>query len=118
MSTQSEQAAPHRTLHVRSIAGREIVFDAEGFFNDFQDWSEEAFEVLAEESGISPITEQHRKVVRFLREFYSYNGRSPLNHQLKGGTGLSALELQRLFPEGIKLGARRLAGLPNPKTCS
>jgi TusE/DsrC/DsvC family sulfur relay protein len=103
---------------VRSIAGREIVFDGEGFFIDFDDWSEEAFEFLAGQSGITAITELHWRVVRFLRAFYANNGRAPLNQQFKGGTGLSALELQCLFPEGIKLGARRLAGLPNPKTCN
>ncbi len=26
-------------------------------------------------------------------------------------------ELEGLFPGGIRMGARRLAGLPNPKTC-
>lgn len=118
MSARSEPDNADRGLRVRCIAGRDIVFDAEGFFNDFYDWSEEVFRVLAEESGIVCITEQHWRVVRFLREFYAYHGRTPLNHQVKTGTGLSALELQHLFPEGIKLGARRLAGLPNPKTCS
>jgi tRNA 2-thiouridine synthesizing protein E len=105
-------------LRVRCIAGREIAFDGEGFFSDFYDWSEEAFELLANESGLACIAEQHWQVVRFLREFYAYHGRSPLNHELRAGTGLSALEMQELFPGGIKQGARRLAGLPNPKTCS
>ncbi|MGO9021002.1 MAG: TusE/DsrC/DsvC family sulfur relay protein [Syntrophobacteraceae bacterium] len=118
MNTSSEPNETDRGLHVRCIAGRKIVFDGEAFFNDFYDWSEEAFEFLAKESGLACITEQHRQVVRFLREFYAHQGRNPLNHQLKKGTGLSALELQYLFPEGIKMGARRLAGLPNPKTCS
>jgi sulfur relay (sulfurtransferase) DsrC/TusE family protein len=36
---------------------------------------------------------------------------------LKEGTLLSMRELEDLFPGGIKYGARRLAGLPNPKTC-
>ena len=58
------------------------------------------------------------RCVRFLREYYAGNGRAPLNRQLRTGTGMSLLELDDLFPEGIKMGARRLAGLPNPKTCS
>jgi len=102
----------------RTIEGREVVFDEEGFFDDFEDWSEEIFETLAQESGLSPVTEQHRQVVRFLREFYAYNGRAPLNNQLRKGIGLSLLELEALFPGGLKHGARRLAGLPNPKTCN
>jgi sulfur relay (sulfurtransferase) DsrC/TusE family protein len=52
-----------------------------------------------------------------LREYYLQNGRAPLNRQLKAGLGMSLMEIESLFPGGLKLGARRLAGLPNPKTC-
>lgn len=118
MDTRQEAQQPGPGQRVRHIAGRGIVFDEEGYFTDFGDWSEDVFEFLAVESGIVSISDQHRQVVRFLREFYAYHGRAPLNQQFKRGTGLSAMELQHLFPEGIKLGARRLAGLPNPKSCS
>ena len=104
--------------HVRAIAGREVAFDDEGFFESFDDWSEDVFEELARASGLTPVSERHRQVVRFLREYYAYNGRAPLNNELRKGTGMSLLELDDLFPEGIKMGARRLAGLPNPKTCT
>jgi sulfur relay (sulfurtransferase) DsrC/TusE family protein len=58
------------------------------------------------------------RVVRFLRDFYSYQRRAPLNNLIKKGTGISLQELESLFPGGIKYGARRLAGLPNPKACT
>ncbi|MCU0603791.1 MAG: TusE/DsrC/DsvC family sulfur relay protein [Desulfobacterales bacterium] len=103
---------------VRTIAGQAIAFDDEGFFEDFKSWSEAVFEVLAHESGMAVVTDRHRQVVRFLRDFYAYNGRAPLNNQLRQGTGMRLLELEGLFPEGLKQGARRLAGLPNPKTCN
>lgn len=106
-----------RTRQYRSIAGRVILFDGEGFFWDPRDWSEEAAEVLAGESGLEVLDETHWRVMRFLRDYYATNGRAPLNKQLKAGTGLSLLELEGLFPGGIKYGARRLAGLPNPKDC-
>lgn len=118
MSGQPDEAAKRPGRHVRSIAGRTVAFDDEGFFESFEDWSEDLFEELARESGIAPVTDRHRRVIRFLREYYAYNARSPLNNQLRTGTGMSLLELNGLFPEGIKMGARRLAGLPNPKTCT
>ena len=31
---------------------------------------------------------------------------------------MSLLELECLFPGGIRHGAKRLAGLPNPKRCA
>ena len=102
---------------VREIGGRRIVFDNEGFFNDFADWSEEVCTLLALENGVRELTEAHWRVIGFLRRFYGEQGRAPLNNQLKTGIGMPLLELEKLFPGGIKNGARRLAGLPNPKTC-
>jgi TusE/DsrC/DsvC family sulfur relay protein len=64
---------------VRVIAGREIVFDKDGFFMHFEDWSEEVFECLARESGLSDVGDVHWLVIRFLRSFYAYNRRAPLH---------------------------------------
>jgi TusE/DsrC/DsvC family sulfur relay protein len=102
---------------LRSIAGREMVFDAEGFLLDPYAWTEEIAKALARENGISMLTDIQWQVIRFLREYYLQNGRAPLNRQIKSGTGLSLMEIERLFPGGIKQGARRLAGLPNPRSC-
>ena len=101
----------------RLLAGRAIYFDREGFFWEANDWSEEVATILARESGLAELTETHWKVMRFFREYYFYHGRAPLNRHLKEGTGLSLQALESLFPGGIRLGARRLAGLPNPKSC-
>ena len=111
---------PYRDLHpvVRSFGQRDVLFDSEGFFNDFSDWDASIATVLAEESGIDHMSQQHWRVIRFLREFYAGHGRAPLNSQLKKGTSMTLMELEGLFPDGIKNGARRLAGLPNPKTCT
>jgi len=104
--------------HLRLVAGHRIAFDNEGFFWEYDDWSESAARELAAESGLDELREIHWKVIRFFREYYEYHGRAPLNRDIKKGTGLSLLELQKLFPGGLKNGARRLAGLPNPKTCN
>ncbi|MFH1059557.1 MAG: TusE/DsrC/DsvC family sulfur relay protein [Pseudomonadota bacterium] len=102
----------------RALAGREIAFDNEGFFWDYADWSGEAARELAAEAGLAALGEAHWRVIRFLRQYYEHHGRAPLNQELKKGAGISLLELQGLFPGGLKHGARRLAGLPNPKTCN
>ena len=102
---------------VRSIAGREVALDAEGFFLDFKDWSEEAALALAREAGLAELDQAQWRIIRFLREYYAANGRAPLNRGLKTGLGLSLMEMEGLFPGGIKHGARRLAGLPNPRSC-
>jgi len=109
---------PYRpSQNVRTVAGREIVFDAEGFFWDPRQWSEEVAQALAGEAGLTELSETQWRIIRFLRDYYFENGRSPLNRQIRQSTGISLLELESLFSGGIKYGARRLAGLPNPKNC-
>jgi tRNA 2-thiouridine synthesizing protein E len=104
-------------LHTRLLAGREVLFDGDGFLHDFADWTDDLCVELASERGLTEMTETHWRVIRFLREYYAGNGRAPLNRQLSKGTGMKLLELESCFPDGIKYGARRLAGLPNPKGC-
>jgi TusE/DsrC/DsvC family sulfur relay protein len=116
VSSLEQSGSPSRK-YIRSIAGRNVMFDKEGFLWQPDDWSEEIAEVLAHESGLESLGENHWLVLRFLREFYYNNGRAPLNRQLAAGTALSLLEIEKLFPGGIKYGARRIAGLPNPKNC-
>jgi len=102
----------------RDIAGRRVLFDNEGFLWSADDWSEELATALACESGLEALGEEHWRVLRFLREYFATHGRAPLNRQFAAGTGMRLFELEGLFPGGIKHGARRLAGLPNPKTCT
>jgi len=105
------------SVQVRSLGGREVHFDSEGFLVDASQWSEEMTEQLAREMGISSLRETHWRVIRFIREYYLENGRAPLHRELKKGVGMTLMEIEDLFPGGIKMGARLLAGLPNPKSC-
>ncbi len=113
---ESAPAGGDRGL-TRSLAGRDVIFDSEGFFVDPSQWSEEIADLLARESGITLAEETHWRVIRFIREYYLQNGRAPLHRELKKGVAMSLMEIESFFPGGIKQGARRLAGLPNPKTC-
>jgi dissimilatory sulfite reductase related protein len=110
-------AAPIRTRELRTVGGRETWFDSEGFFWESEDWTDAAADALARESGLPGLDDAQWRVIRFLREYYGRNGRAPMNRELRVGTGMSLVELEALFPDGIRMGARRLAGLPNPKTC-
>ncbi len=108
----------HSNRRVRVIGGREVLFDGEGFLWQPEDWTEAVARILAAESGIEEISDIQWRIIRFLREFYFYNGRAPMNRDIKKEIGLSFMEMEALFPDGIRRGARRVAGLPNPKTCS
>ncbi len=103
---------------VRLVAGREILFDGEGFLWKAEDWSEEVAQFLAAERGLEMMGEVHWRIIRLMRSYYRNHGRAPLNRDLKAGIDLSLMELERLFPGGIRHGARLVAGLPNPKSCA
>jgi len=117
-SDDSKPLSGHPNRKVRVIAGREIYFDKEDFLKKAEDWTEEVAGILAAESGLEEINETQWRIIHFLRKFYFHYGRAPMNREIKAEVGLSFMELEALFPSGIRRGARRLAGLPNPKTCS
>ncbi|WP_051184584.1 TusE/DsrC/DsvC family sulfur relay protein [Desulfatiglans anilini] len=108
----------HPNRKVRTIAGSQIVFDGEGFLRNPEDWSEEMARLLAAESGLKEWGEIHWQVIRFMRAYYFQHGRAPMNRDLKAGVKMTLMDLEALFPGGIRGGARRVAGLPNPKTCA
>ena len=114
---ENEKLSGDSDRQARVVAGREIHFDGEGFFRDATDWSEEVARTLAMESGIEDLSNLQWKVILFFREYYVDHGHAPMNRPLKEGTGLSLAQIESLFPGGIRRGARRLAGLPNPKSC-
>lgn len=94
------------------------VFDEEGFLENPESWTQKLAETLAAQDGMTELNEVHWRIIGFLREYYLTNGKAPLNSELKKGTGLTLAEIQACFPKGIREGARRLAGLPNPKSCA
>ena len=68
--------------------------------------------------GIDVLSEKQWRLIRFLRDYYANNGKAPLSSEIKAGLGWTLMELESLFPGGIRLGARLLAGLPNPQSCT
>ncbi|AFM23445.1 TusE/DsrC/DsvC family sulfur relay protein [Desulfomonile tiedjei] len=99
------------------INGEEVLLDEEGFLIHPESWSEAVAESFALEDGLPQLQEVHWRIINILREYYLANGRAPLNSELKKATGMTISQIEASFPKGIRRGARRLAGLPNPKSC-
>ena len=120
MNDSTERSLTPGDVHqrFRHIAGREILFDKEGFLWHIEDWTEQVAEALALENGIEKLSDSQWSVIRFLRDYFHYHGRAPLNRDLRAGLGMSLMDLECLFPGGVRHGARRLAGLPNPRACT
>jgi dissimilatory sulfite reductase related protein len=97
--------------------GKEVALDDDGFLVDPESWSESLARILAEQDGMPELNDGHWRIIAFMREYYTANGKIPLNSDLKKGTGLSMAQIHACFPGGIRKGARRIAGLPNTKGC-
>ena len=95
----------------------ESSLDEDGFLKTMSGWSRSMAEELAERNDIGPLTEDHWKVIEFVKEYYETYHTGPPVVKIGKATGLSTEEICRLFPCGVARGAYRLAGLPRPAGC-
>ncbi len=104
-------------MAVISLAGKEIEVDEDGFIQDTALWNDALAQALAAEEGIKTLTEEHWKVIRFLREYFLKFGVAPMIRKLTKETGMPLKHIYQLFPTGPAKGACKLAGLPKPTGC-
>jgi dissimilatory sulfite reductase related protein len=100
-----------------TLAGKQFDVDEDGFIQDPAQWDEGIAAALAEQEGIKELTEEHWKVIRFLRSYYQQFGIAPMVRKLTKETGLPLKHIYQLFPTGPAKGACKLAGLPKPTGC-
>ena len=86
--------------------------DGEGFLIDSDRWSEEIAEILAKDEAPQSLTEDHWKVIDYMRQFYHDFGTVPPVRMMSRNTQLSLRRIKELFPSGLTKGACRIAGIP------
>jgi len=104
-------------MPVVTLKGRDFVVDEDGFLEDPTIWNDEVAACFAETEGITDLTEDHWKVIRYLRDYYLQFGIAPMIRKLCKETGFSLKYIYELFPSGPAKGACKLAGLPKPTGC-
>ena len=92
--------------------------DKDGFIQDFDAWSEALARFLAQSAGMEDLTDDHFKVLYYLREYYEKNELAPPIRVLCRETGFPLKQIYKLFPAGPARGACKIAGLPKPTGCS
>ena len=92
-------------------------FDEDGFLKRVSGWTREMAEELAEKNNIGPLTDEHWRVIEFVKDYYEAYGTGPPVVKIGKTTGMSAGRICDLFPCGVVRGAYRLAGLPRPAGC-
>lgn len=100
-----------------TLAGKEIEVDEDGFIQDPEKWDEQVAKAIAETEGVAQLTEDHWKIVKYLRDYYQEFGIAPMIRKLCKETGFPLKQIYDLFPSGPAKGACKVAGLPKPTGC-
>lgn len=99
------------------VAGHEITLDEEGFMTNPDEWTEEIAATLAAQIDIQELTEDHWKVIRFLREDYAAKGETANLRRVSTVGGVPTKQLFQLFPKKPGKKMAYVSGLPKPKGC-
>lgn len=100
-----------------NVAGHDIDVNEEGFLTDPAQWDEEVGAQLAKQIGIDELTEDHWKVIKFLRADYADQGETAQLRRTSTMSGVGTKELYVLFPKKPAKKMAYVAGLPKPKGC-
>ncbi len=104
-------------MATKLVAGVEVEVNDEGFFTDPKQWTEDMVGELAAAEGIDEVTEDHWRVVKFMRLEYLEKDTGPSVRMLGKTSGVSIKQLYELFPKGPAKIAAKIAGIPKPRGC-
>ena len=99
------------------LGGKEMETDEDGFITEPDLWDQEVAKDLAKTEGVEELTDDHWKVVNYLRDYYQEYSVAPMIRKLTKKTGFKLKEIYELFPSGPAKGACKVAGLPKPTGC-
>lgn len=99
------------------LGGKMLEIDEDGFIQDPDEWDENVAADLAKTEAVEELTEDHWKVVNYLRDYYLEYDMAPMIRKLCKETGFKLKEIYNLFPSGPAKGACKVAGLPKPTGC-
>ena len=91
--------------------------DNEDFLVEMTQWSKELAAKLAKRNDIGPLTEDHWKIIEYVRTYYLKHHTGPPVVKIGKAVGFPPSRICELFPCGMARGAYRLAGLPRPAGC-
>ncbi len=98
------------------IAGKDIDVNEEGFLTKYDQWDEAIAKVLAEQIGVE-MTDEHWKIVNFLRSDFKSAGETATSRRVQVVGGFPIKEQFVLFPKKPAKKMAYIAGLPKPKGC-
>jgi TusE/DsrC/DsvC family sulfur relay protein len=101
-----------------TLAGKAYEVDEDGFLQELDKWNSDFAQAYAQEEGIEgTLTDEHWKVINYLRDYFQKFGIAPMIRKLCKDTGFDLKKIYTLFPSGPAKGACKLAGLSKPTGC-
>ena len=103
-------------MPVTEVSGHRIHVDDEGFLTEYDEWDEDLAKALAAQIGID-LTDEHWKVIRFLREDFKQTGEAATTRRVQTTGGVPVKQQFALFPKKPAKKMAYVAGLPKPHGC-
>ena len=100
-----------------TFAGQSFRTDEDGFLQESARWDRALAQALAQADGTGALTDEHWRVIDYLREYWKEYDTAPMVRRLVKATGIPLQRIYELFPAGPAQGACRIAGLPRPTGC-
>jgi len=104
-------------MPIVELDGIQVDVDEDGFIQDPACWYEALAMAIARTEDVEDLSEDHWKVIHYLRDYYKQFGIAPMIRKLCKETGFQLKYIYELFPSGPAKGACKIAGLPKPTGC-
>ena len=103
-------------MATKEINGKTVEVDSDGYLTEMGQWDEAIAASLAAEVGIDELTDDHWKVINYLRR-ESEAGTTLTMRKCAKESGVDMKGLYKLFPDGPLKKSSYIAGIPKPKSC-
>jgi len=104
-------------MAIVEYAGKQIEIDEDGFIQDPSLWNEAIAVEIAKTEEVPEMTEEHWKMVNYIRNYYLEFEIAPMVRKIVKELGFKQKKIYELFPSGPAKGACKIAGLPKPTGC-
>ena len=104
-------------MATKTIAGKTVQVNEEGFMTNPSEWTKEIAVEIAKEEGIAELTPSHWKVIDFCRVDAGSGGKAPTLRRITTAAGVNTKEMFALFPKGPAKKVARISGLGKPEGC-
>jgi TusE/DsrC/DsvC family sulfur relay protein len=98
------------------IAGKAVDVNPEGYLTHPEEWTEDIAAVIAAEEEVGPLSPDHWKVLRYLRDQQTKGIALSIRGIGKSGV-VDIKTFYELFPNGPLKKSSKIAGIPKPASC-